>query len=261
MRRAGVLLLMLVLAAGCATQPELKGPVGKTGTVTGDPTAPRNRARVHTDLGMAYYARGNMSVAVEELRAAVQADPSYAPAHGAFGLVYMELRENELAEQSFQRGLQYAPDDPDINHNYGWFLCQIGRPAESQQYFRRALDNPLYATPGRTYAAAGTCALMQGKLKEAELNLERALKMDPNLPIAMLKLAELRYRQHRYADARAALKRYSAIGPLTAESLWLGVRIERHLGARTTELSYANQLRRRFPGSPEAQALNRGDYD
>jgi len=54
-------LLALVLAAGCASQPELKGPVGKTGTVTGEPTAPRNRARVHTDLGMAYYARGNMS--------------------------------------------------------------------------------------------------------------------------------------------------------------------------------------------------------
>jgi type IV pilus assembly protein PilF len=259
MRAAWVLLL--VLAAGCAGQPELKGPVGKTGTVTGDPTTPRNRARVHTDLGMAYYARGNMSVAIEELRAAVASDPSYAPAHGAFGLVYMELRENALAEQSFERGLQYAPDDPDINHNFGWFLCQIGRPAEAAPYFRRALGNPLYATPGRTYAAAGTCALQQGDLKEAELNLERALRLDPNLPIAMLKLGELRYRQGRFADARVALTRYRAIAPISAESLWLGVRVERRLGARTAELSYANQLRRRFPGSPEAQALSRGQYD
>ena len=254
-------LLALVLAAGCASQPELKGPVGKTGTVTGDPTAPRNRARVHTDLGMAYYARGNMSVAVEELRIAVAADPTYAPAHGAFGLVYMELRENALAEESFRRGLEYAPDDPDINHNYGWFLCQVDRPNEAKPYFRRALDNPLYATPGRTYAAAGACALQQGDLKEAELNLERALRFEPNLPVAMLKLAELRYRQKRYPDARVALTRYTAIAPLSPESLWLGVRIERRMGSRTAELSYANQLRRRFPASPETQLLNRGAYD
>lgn len=259
MRAAWV--LMLVLAAGCASQPELKGPVGKTGTVTGDPTAPRNRARVHTDLGMAYYARGNMSVAVEELRIAVAADPTYAPAHGAFGLVYMELRENLLAEESFRRALEYAPDDPDINHNFGWFLCQIGRTEDAKPYFRRALDNPLYATPGRTYAAAGTCALKQGDLKEAELNLERALRLEPNLPIAMLRLAELRYRQKRYPDARVALSRYSAIAPLSPESLWLGVRIERRMGSRTAELSYANQLRRRFPASPETQLLNRGAYD
>lgn len=257
----GAWLVVLMLAAGCASRPDVQDPAGSTRTISGDPTAPRNRARVHTELGMAYYAQGNMSVALEELRIAVAADGSYAPAHGALGLIYMELRENELAEASFERGLRYAPDEPDLNHNYGWFLCQIGRAGEAQPYFRKALENPLYATPGRTYAAAGTCALMLGELPEAERNLERALRLEPNLPIALLKLAELRYRQRRFLDARAAHSRYSALAPLSAESLWLGLRIERQLGARASELSYANQLRRRFPGSPQAQALQRGEYD
>jgi type IV pilus assembly protein PilF len=47
----------------------------------------------------------------------------------------------------------------------------------------------------------------------------------------------------------------------TAESLWLALRIERRLGQRADELSYANQLRRRFPQSMEAQALQRGAYE
>ena len=258
MRRA---LWVLLLAAGCASQPDVSGPVTGTGTIVGDPTAPRNRARVHTELATLYYLQGSMNVALEEARTAVAADPGYASAHGVLGLVYMELRENALAEQSFQRGLAEAPEDPDINHNFGWFLCQIGRGGESRRYFRRALDNPLYATPGRTYAAAGTCALRMGELKEAELNLERALRLEPNLPVAMLQLAQLRYRQTRYHDARAALNRHAAIAAPSAESLWLGVRIERRLGQRTSELSYANQLRRRFPGSPEYLALQRGEYD
>jgi len=259
MRRGGVVLLALV--AGCAGTPEVPGPAGAARTITGDATAPRNRARAHTELGMAYYAQGNMSVALEELRVAVAADPAYAPALGGLGLVYMELRENEFAESSFRRALERAPEDPDINHNYGWFLCQVGRAAEARPYFRKAIENPLYATPGRSYAAAGTCALMQGDLREAEQNLERALRLEPNLPIAMLKLAELRYRQRRLLDARAAHARHAAVASPSAASLWLGLRIERRLGAKAAELSYANQLRRRFPGSPEAQALQRGEYD
>jgi type IV pilus assembly protein PilF len=55
--------------------------------------------------------------------------------------------------------------------------------------------------------------------------------------------------------------RQAKIVEATAESLWLALRIERRLGQRADELSYANQLRRRFPQSMEAQALQRGAYE
>lgn len=257
MRR--LLACALVALAGCAAQPT--GPVGNTGTIVGEPSAPRNRARIHTELATMYYARGNMSVALEELRTAVAADPTYATAHGVFGLVYKELRENTLAEESFRRALGHAPGDPDINHNYGWFLCQIGRESEAKPYFLRALDNPLYATPARTFAAAGICALRSGELAVAEDNLQRALRLDPNLPIALLQFAQLRYTQGRYDEARRLLTQHAAVARPSAESLWLALRVERRLGARAAEQSYAIQLRRRFPNSPEFQQLQRGIYE
>lgn len=258
MRRARYLLLALL--AGCAAQ-QPEGPKTDTGTIVGEAGTPRNRARVHTDLATLYYVRGNMSVALEELRVAVAADPGYATAHGIFGLVYMELRENDLARQSFERALQYAPEDPDINHNFGWFLCQTGKGGESGRYFQRALSNPLYATPARTYAAAGTCALRDGKLREAEEDLQRALRLDPDQPTALLQFAQLRYRQGHYDEARKVVARFARVAQPTSESLWLALRIERRLGARAAELSYANQLRRRFPDSSEYQALRRGAYE
>jgi type IV pilus assembly protein PilF len=254
------LCLALALLAGCASQPP-EGPSASTGAIVGDAGTPRNRARIHTELGTLYYTRGNMAVALEELRAAVAADPSYATAHGVFGLVYMELRENDLARQSFERALDYAPDDPDINHNFGWFLCQTGKEREAGRYFLRALSNPLYATPARTYAAAGTCALRIGRLAEAEDNLQRALRVDPDQPPALLQSALLRYRQGRYDEARRFIMRHARVADATPESLWLALRIERRLGDRTAELSYANQLRRRFPGSREVQSLQRGAYE
>jgi type IV pilus assembly protein PilF len=251
--------LLALAAAGCASTPQ--GPVTNTGTIVGEPSAPRNRARVHTDLATLYYLRGNMSVALEELRIAVQADSGYANAHGTFGLVYMELRENKLAEESFRRALGLAPEDPDINHNFGWFLCQVGRARESAPFFRRALENPLYATPARTHAAAGTCALRSGELQAAEASLGSALRLQPDMPVALLRMAELRYRQGRFIEARSTLSRLASVTQPSAESLWLALRVERRLGARANELSYANQLRRRFPDSPEYQALQRGQYD
>ena len=252
--------LALALLAGCATQaPE--GPTSGTGAIVGDAGTPRNRARVHTELGTLYYARGNMGVALEELRVAVAADSSYATAHGMLGLVYMELRENELARQSFERALDRAAEDPDINHNYGWFLCQTGKESEATPYFKRALANPLYATPARTYAAAGTCALRIGRLAEADDNLRRALGIDPSQPTALLQSALLRYRQARYDEARRLMASHAQVAEVTPESLWLALRIERRRGARAEELSYGNRLRRLFPDSPQYQALRRGEYD
>jgi type IV pilus assembly protein PilF len=259
MRRA--LGVALALLAGCAAAPQPEGPQIESGAIVGNTTDPRNRARIRTELASLYYTRGNMNIALEELRLAVAADPNFATAYGMYGLVYMELRENALAQSNFERAISLSPDDPDINHNYGWFLCQTGREGQSTEYFMRALRNPLYATPARSWTTAGTCALRLGNVREAESYLLRALGLDQNQPAALLQLAHVRYRQGSLDEARKLVARHAKLVETTAESLWLALRIERRLGQRNVELSYANQLRRRFPQSREAQALQRGAYE
>lgn len=248
------------IVAGCAT-PAAEEPVADTGTIVGEVGDPRNRARIHTELAALYYARGNMAVALEELRIAASADPNYAIAHSMFGLVYMELRENQLAQASFERALRLSPSDPDINHNYGWFLCQTGRAADSIKYFLQAIRNPLYPAPWRSYAAAGTCSLRNNNAKDAEEFFQRALKLEPDEPASLLQLGEIRYRQGSLEEARKLVSRFNKLVEPTPESLWLALRVERKLGERVAESSYANQLRRRFPGSREYQQLQRGEYD
>ena len=252
-------LAAVALIAGCAAKQE--GPTTDTGAMVGEVGDPRNRARAHTELAAAYYERGHMGVALDELRLATAADPSYAPAHGLLGLVYMELRDKGLAETSFERALRLSPNDADINHNFGWFLCQSGREQESMRYFLQALRNPLYASPWRTYTAAGICSMRTNNVKDAEEFFQRALKLDPDEPGALLQLGHIRYRQGNIDDARKLVSRYNKVVSPSSESLWLALRIERRLGERAAEQSYANQLRRRFPTSAEYQSLQRGQYD
>ena len=252
-----VALAVLALIAGCAT----KEPEPSSGTIVGEVGDPRNRARVHTELAGAYYERGNMGVALDELRQATSADPSYAQAHGLLGLVHMELKETREAESSFERALRLSPNDPEINHNFGWFLCQNSREKESIRYFLQALRNPLYQSPWRTYSAAGVCSMRANNVKDAEEFFQRALKLDPDEPAALLQLGQIRYRQGNIGDARKLVSRYNKLVSPNPESLWLALRIERKLGERVAEQSYANQLRRRFPASREYQWLQRGEYD
>lgn len=250
--------LALLLLAGCAGD---QGPTRESGQIVGEVGEPRNRARLHTELASLYFGRGNMNVALEELRAAVRADSNYAPAHSMFGLVYMELKENRLAEDSFERALRLSPNEPDINHNYGWFLCHSKRESESIRYFLQAIRNPLYTTPWRSYSAAGLCSMRIDKPKDAEEFFQRALRQEPDEPTSLLQLGQIRYRQGNLDEARKLVSRYNRLLEPSAESLWLALRIERKLGQRVAERNFATDLRRRYPDSREAKALQRNEFD
>ena len=249
----------LLLLAACSTTPP--APEHDTGTIIGEVGDPRNRAKLHTELASMYYSNGNLGVALEELRAAAAADSNYAPAHGMYGLVYMQMKDQSRAEASFERALRLSPNDADINHNYGWFLCQSGREADSVKYFLQAIRNPLYPTPWRSYSAAGVCTLKLKQFKDAEAFFERALKFEPDEPASLVGLGVIRYRQGNIGEARKLVARYNKLVTPTSESLWLALRIERRLGERVQEQALANQLRRRYPDSPEYQALQRGQFD
>lgn len=251
-----------VLLSGCESTGGPQEPVLENVTSSGgDPSDPRNRARIRTELGSLYYSQGNMAVALEELRLAVAADPNYALAYSMLGAVYMELRETKLAEQNFERALRLSPNDSEINHRYGWFLCQVGRETESLKYFQQSIRNPLNPAPWRASSAAGVCSLRKGMIQEAEGFFQGALKQDPNDLTSLVNLGQLRYQQGSLEEARTLVARFNKLVEPTPQSLWLALRIERKLGERTAEASLGNQLRRRFPASREYQQLQRGEYD
>ena len=263
MIRSFSIALVLAVLAGCAGMKGGGGnePVLESAEIKGDSGEPRNRAKIHTELASLYYQRGNYPVALDELRIAMSSDSNYAPAYSLYGLLYMDLKENQLAQTNFERALRLSPTDPDINHNYGVFLCQTGRENDSIKYFLQAVRNPLYPTPWRSYSTAGICAMRKDNLKDAEGYFLQALRQEPNDPTSLLQLGQIRYKQGNLDDARKLVSRFNKLVDPSAESLWLALRVERKSGERVAENSYANQLRRRFNSSREFQLLQRGEYD
>jgi len=251
-----LLLAACGLAAGCAGTGT---PGGGAETKAADSDA-QNRARVFTDLAGAYYERGQYKIALDELRKAVAADSRFGPAYNVFGLVYMELAEDKLAEDYFRRAIELDRNDSIAHNNFGWFLCTRGRYDEGLSQFQAALRNPLYANPEQAIANSGLCAERKGDLALAEANLQKSLKLRPDNPNVILKLAGVQYRQDKLAEARRGLQRYDELAQPSAESLWLGLRVARKLGDREQEAAYGLQLRKRFPESEEARLLLAGQY-
>ena len=227
------------------------------------PADPKQRAKIHTELAAAYYQAGSMAVALEETRIALEADPEYVQALSVRGLVHAKLKENGKAEDDFRRALKIAPKNPDINNNYGWFLCDIGQPRQSIQYFLNALKDPLYETPEVAYTNAGICAMKGGDLDGAQEYLLQALRLAKDAaPMTRHRLAELLYQRGNLDEAKVYLgEAIKAMEPPSPEALWLAVRLERRLGNKAAEGTYASQLRGRYPTSKEYQAFLKGNFE
>lgn len=229
------------------------------GTAKADP---QHRAKIHTELGALYFQAGHPAVALDHLAMAIEADARYFEAYSVRGLVRASLKEYAKAEADFRQALERAPADPEVNNNYGWFLCEIGKAQESIPYFLKALQNPLYETPGRAYTNAGTCALKAGRLDDAQSYLLKAIQVSRDGAIqARFQLGRLFYQRGNLEEARIYLKEaLRQMEPPSAEALWLALRIERQLGDRAAEGGYAAQLRSRYPTSAEYQEFLKGNF-
>lgn len=248
-----------MVLAGCASGPGAP-PQGEQ-AASADQAENRRRAQIRLQLAVGYYEQRQMAVALDEIRQALIADPTFAEAYVMRALIYMDMGENKLAEESFLQAIKLSPNSPDFNNNYGWFLCQNGREKESIAYFDAALKNRGYQSPAKALNNAGICSMKLKNRAAAERYFSQAFQYDPGNPTTNSNLARIYFDQGDYERARFYVGRVMKSDVMTAEVLWLAIKIERKLGDRAAETSLATQLRRRHGGSAEFAAYQRGAFD
>ena len=249
--------------AGCANPPAGTEGRGKSEDLVTDSDEPeaRKRARIRLELAVGYFEEGQTTIALDELKLALAADPNFGQAYNLRGLIYMRLNDLRLAEESFRRALALMPGDGNVLHNFGWMMCQQNRYADATQLFGQALANPQYGERSKTLMIQGLCQIRAGQKAAAEDSLFHSYELDAGNPITGYNLGNLLYQRGEYVRAQFLIRRINNSEQANAESLWLGIRIERRLGNREAVDQLATQLRRRFAQSREATALDRGQFD
>jgi type IV pilus assembly protein PilF len=267
MRRLLCLLagLSAVLMAGCTstvTRSEAKSDAKEAPPAKPDAQQLQSVASNRLALATLYFGKGEYQTALNDVKLAIQANPEYGAAYNLSGLIYAALGNMAQADASFQRALQINPRDGDTMQNYGWVLCENKRYNEALEMFQRALVQPNYRGAGSTLRAMGVCQLRDGRLADAEVSLMRSYQIDPSSAQSAVALAEVQYRRGEYERARFYIDRVNKSAEQSnAQTLWLGSRIEYKLGNVTLARGLGDQLRKRYPQSPEALAYEQGRFN
>jgi len=220
------------------------------------------RARVRMELASAYFSRGQMTTALDEVKLAIAADPNMGAAFNLRGLIYANLGDDRLAEESFRHALQINTRDADTMQNYGWYLCQQKRYPEADVLFRQAMAVPQYRDVPRTLLTQGVCQARAGELAQADATLSKSYEIDPSNPATAVNLAEVLFRRGEFERARFYVRRVNSNNNLSnAQTLWLAARIEQRLGNQQGAQDLGTQIRNRFPQSREAVAFEQGKFD
>jgi len=255
--------MALMGVSGCASKVNGVSAGASNGEIVTESDEPevRRRARIRLELAVGYFEQGQTTIALDEVKQSLAADPMYAEAYSLRGLIYLRLNDFPLSEESFKKALTISPRDSNIMHNLGWLYCQQARYPEAQQLFSQALANPQYAERAKTLRAQGLCQAKAGQLAEAERSLLKSYELDAGNPVTAYNLATLLFQRGDFVRAQFYVRRLNNSALANSESLWLGIKVERAMGNADAMTQLAAQLSKRFPQSRELDSYQRGAFD
>ncbi|MCP4877199.1 MAG: type IV pilus biogenesis/stability protein PilW [Gammaproteobacteria bacterium] len=219
--------------------------------VNPQPSKDEKASAINVQLGIGYLRQNNLDLASEKLTKALRQNSNSAAAHNAYAILQERLLQLDKAEYHYERATSLDPENAQAANNYGAFLCRNGRELESEKYFLRALDNPLYNTPEYAYTNAAVCLLRVKQTKVAKDYLRKAIASKNDFGPALLALGNILFEEADYRRAKPFLDHYHLVAQPSARSLWLAIRntLELDSGGDVDEL--ARRLEREFPDSEE----------
>ncbi|WMJ68890.1 type IV pilus biogenesis/stability protein PilW [Stenotrophomonas sp. 24(2023)] len=243
---------LAVVAGGCGKGAErVQRGAGTTAPeyVVRDSAQVRRQVQYQDQLALAGrdLQAGNLESAEKRARAALKIDGSAPDAWGLLAGVADRRGQVAQSGELFRKAADMAPERGDVLNNYGAWLCQHGRPAESLAWLDRAIAAPGYATPEVAQANAGSCALDAGQSVRAERDLRAALVRMPANPVALEAMAQLSLQRGQYLEARAFAERRLSAAPATRSVLQLASQIEARLGDQAAADRYLQRIGKEFP--------------
>ncbi len=248
--------------AGCANMPSGNSAASAGEIMTSsDMTDARRRAIIRLQLAAGYLERGQLEVALDETKRAQVADPSFSTVFDLRGLIYAQLGDKAMAEDSFRRALALNSRDGSAQHNLAYVLCEQKKFDQAKRFFEAAMSNPMYQDKDRTRIAQAVCEIQSGQVAAGEALLLSAYEEGSRSPMIANALAQVYYDRQDYRKAAMYASQANVRNSGTPASLWLAIKIEQRLGNQNGAMRYARQLRENFPNSREMQLYDRGAWN
>lgn len=107
-----------------------------------------SKALMESRIGMIEAAKGNKTGAAEAFGRALQEDLSYFPAHVNLAYLALETGDAETVISEMNLAVDIKPDDPGIRYRYGYALGTVSKLEEAEVQLKKAVElNPDFAAP------------------------------------------------------------------------------------------------------------------
>jgi Tfp pilus assembly protein PilF len=212
MRRVIVCALILLLAAGCASQFKQQ----------------RELSRPMVALAMEKVQQNDIQAALIELKKAAMANPSDPEVYYGFALAYWKSGKGDKAIENVDKAIDLGDklglDHPGLKSEAynlrGTILFGEGKNEDAIAAFRNALKDELYQTPEYSYHNLATVYLAMQNVALASEAIQKALDNNPHYAPAWEVLSKIYLSQGRTSDAIDALKQAILEFPGYAEAHW-----------------------------------------
>lgn len=245
------LLAQSLIASGQAKK--VTDEFAKTELSPGEPTA-----NLKTILSIAYASQGNREASLAALAAALAAKPDYAPAQLADARAKAGNRNFDQAQAIVDEVLSKNPKNHEALLLNGSLLAVKDNADGALAEYRKAVQ----AKPDflLAHAAIISSLFRQGKLDEANTQIDVLKKIAPKNPQTIYFDAQASYQRKDYKAARELTQQLLKIAPNNPNSLQLAGAVEFQLRSFIQAESYLSKALQQAPELPLARKLLISSY-
>lgn len=139
------------------------------------------------------------------LKKVIRMNPEIAKAHKDLGIIYLNKRLFDYAEDEFKKAMELAPNDFEIVFEYGNYLYSVSKNKEADEFYAKALEIAPDNVLGLTFMALNKLVL--NKLDDAQNYIMKAVKLEPNHEYVQYCVGRILYAKKDYEEAKRYLIR------------------------------------------------------
>lgn len=186
--------------------------------------------------------RGDYANAMKQTEIAIKSDPKAGAPHMVKAYIFDRQKQSKKAGNEYARALSLSPNNGFILNAYAVHLCEKAQYDQADVYFLKATADSNFPSQLEAIENASQCSLKNNNFASAEDRARVALSFNPESISALEVMAQVKFKQSLFMEARAFMQRREALGPLNLPLLQLAHQIEKSAGDDRAAAQYQRQF-------------------